>query len=56
MADAIFGGTLRYMLRVKMLEARPAFSAYVHRLAARPALQCADAKNDAVIDERGLRR
>jgi glutathione S-transferase len=56
MADAIFGGTLRYLLRFKMLEARPAFTAYSERIAARPALQRADAKNNAVIDEHRLRR
>lgn len=56
MADAIFGGTLRYMLRFNMLEARPAFTAYADRIAARPALQRAEARNNAVIDERGLRR
>jgi glutathione S-transferase len=56
MADAIFGGTLRYMLRFKMIEARPTFTAYAERLAARPALQRAEARNNAVIDERGLRR
>jgi glutathione S-transferase len=56
MADAIFGGTLRYMLRFKMLEERPAFAAYAERLAARPASQRADARNNAIIDERGLRR
>src|SRR3712207_8157702 len=36
MADAIFGGTLRYMLMFKMLDPRPVFSAYAERLAARP--------------------
>jgi Glutathione S-transferase, C-terminal domain len=56
MADAIFGGTLRYMLRFKMLEVRPAFTAYAERLAARPALERAEARNNAIIDERGLRR
>jgi len=56
MADAIFGGTLRYMLRFKMLEARPTFTAYCDRLAARPALQRADARNTAIIQERGLGR
>jgi len=56
MADAIFGGTLRYLLRFKMLESRPAFTAYTERLAARPALQRADARNNTVIDEHGLRR
>lgn len=56
MADAIFGGTVRYMLRFNMLEARPSIVAYADRLAARPALQRADARNAAVIEERGLQR
>ena len=54
MADVIFGGTLRYMLRFNMLEARPAFVAYSERLAARPALQRAEARNLAVAKEHGL--
>jgi len=56
MADVIFGGTLRFMLRFKMIEPRPVFAAYAERLAARPALLRAEARNEAVIDERGLRR
>lgn len=56
MADVIFGGTVRYMLAFKMLEPRPAFAAYAERLDARPAWQAAKAKNDAVIQERGLTR
>jgi len=54
MADVIFGGTLRYMLLVKMLEPTPTFSAYSERLAARPALKRADARNAAIRDEHGL--
>jgi glutathione S-transferase len=54
MADVIFGGTLRYMLSFNMLEARPVFSAYAERLAARPALQRAEARNAAIRKERGL--
>lgn len=54
MADVIFGGTLRYMLRFKMIEARPAFTAYAQRLETRPALKAADARNAQVIAERGL--
>jgi glutathione S-transferase len=54
MADVIFGGTLRYLLRFNMLEARPAFVAYGERLAARPALQRAEARNLAVAREQGL--
>ena len=55
-ADCIFGGTLRYMLRFKMIEERPAFLAYSERLAQRPALQRAEAKNAAVIAEHKLAR
>lgn len=54
MADVIFGGTLRYMLTFKMLEPRPSFTAYAERLAARPALQRAEAKNGAIRQELGL--
>ena len=53
-ADVIFGGTVRSMLRFNMLEARPSFTAYAERLAARPAAQRADARNAAVVAERGL--
>src|SRR6202035_2917711 len=56
MADAIFGGTLSYMLRFKMLEPRPAFTAYAERLAARPALRRAEARDAAIREERGLNR
>ncbi len=56
MADVIFGGTLRYMLRFNMLEARPLVAAYAERLGARPALQRADARNADVIKEHGLAR
>ena len=54
MADMIFGATVRYMLRFKMLEPRPALTAYGERLAARPALQRADARNTAIAKEHGL--
>ncbi len=56
MADIIFGGTLRYMLGFKMIEPRPAFTAYVERIGVRPALNRADARNAAVSEERGLNR
>lgn len=56
MADIIFGGTLRFMLQFNMVDPRPKFAAYAERLAARPALQRADAKNAAVIEERNLSR
>jgi len=54
MADVIFGGTVRYMLMFKMLEARPSFVAYVDRLSARPAAQAAQAKNAAMVAQHGL--
>lgn len=55
MADVIFGSTLRYMLQFKMLEAKPAFSAYVERINARPALKRADEVNARIATERGLK-
>jgi glutathione S-transferase len=54
MADCIFGGSLRYLLRFKVLEATPTFTAYAERLAARPAAQRADARNAAIAKEHGL--
>ena len=54
MADVIFGGTVRYMLMFKMVEARPSFVAYAERLAERPAAKAAMEKNNAIIAERGL--
>jgi glutathione S-transferase len=54
MADVIFGGTLGYMMRFGLLEKRPTFTAYAERLSARPAHERADARNAAVMAERGL--
>ena len=54
MADVILGGTLRYMVQFKMLEPSAKVSAYLDRIASRPALQRADARNAAVASERGL--
>ena len=54
MADAVFGGTLRFMLMFKMIEPRPSFNAYAERIAARPAFQRAEARNAAIREERGL--
>jgi len=56
MADVIFGGTLRYMLMTKQLDAKPSFTAYVERLGTRPALQRADKKNAAIAAEHGLKQ
>jgi glutathione S-transferase len=53
-ADVIFGGTIVFMLRFGMLEAKPAFSAYAARLLARPASQRAEARNAAIAKEHGL--
>lgn len=54
MADVIFGGTLRYMLRFKMLEGTPALNEYAARLAERPASKRADERNAAIAKEHGL--
>lgn len=54
MADVIFGGTVRYMLRFNMIPASPALTAYAERLGARPAAQRADARNAAMVKEHGL--
>ena len=54
MADVIFGGTLRYLLRFKLLTASPAVKAYTDRIGARPACQRADARNTAVAKDHGL--
>jgi glutathione S-transferase len=54
MADCIFGGAVRFLLRFKAIEATPTFAAYAERLAARPAAQRADARNAAIAKEHGL--
>lgn len=54
MADVIFGATIRYMLRFKMLEPAPTFTSYVERLDARPAYQAAEARHAAMRAEHGL--
>ena len=54
MADVIFGGTVRYMLRFNMIEARPSFAAYASRLDERPASIAAAAKNGAIAQEHKL--
>ncbi len=54
MADMIFGNTVRYMLRFKMLEARDSFVAYASRLDSRPGSIAAAEKNAAVVEAHGL--
>lgn len=56
MADVIFGGTLRFMLAFKLIEPSPTFTAYAERLAARPTLQRAEARNAAIREELGLNK
>jgi glutathione S-transferase len=56
MADIIFGGTIRFMLTFKILDPRPVFAAYAERLSARPAAKRAEARNNAIINERGLNK
>jgi glutathione S-transferase len=56
MADVIFGGTVRYMIGFKLIEPKPVLAAYAARLGERPALKRADARNAAVVEERGLKR
>lgn len=54
MADAVLGGTLRYMLMFKMMDAKPLLADYVARLESRPAFQRASACNAAQMAEHGL--
>ena len=54
MADIVFGGLIRFMMMVKSIDPRPSFTAYAERLAARPALQRAEARNAAMRKELGL--
>jgi glutathione S-transferase len=54
MADVVLGGLLRFLMMVKQIEPRPAFTAYVARLDARPAFQRAEEKNIAMRKQLGL--
>jgi len=54
MADCIFGGTVGFMLKFKMLEPRPSFTAYAERIAARPAAIRAEERNRRITKEHGL--
>ena len=44
-ADVVVGSTLRFGMMFKLVPERPEFTAYTNRLAARPALQRAEAKD-----------
>ena len=54
MADVIFGGTVRYMLKFGILDERPEYAAYVARLNERPANQRALAINAELAEQHGL--
>lgn len=54
MADVVIGGTLRYMVMFKMIEPSQAVTDYLARLAKRPALQRADARNAEIRAAHGL--
>ena len=54
MADCVFGGAVRFMLRFKMIEETPTLNAYAARLAERPAAKRADERNMAIAKEHGL--
>lgn len=55
MADVLFGGTIRFMLGFKMIEPTPVLTAYAERLAQRPALQRAEAKNKEEMEKYGIK-
>jgi glutathione S-transferase len=48
-ADVVLGSTLRWGIQFKLIPERPAFKAYTDRLAARPALQRAEAKDKELM-------
>lgn len=50
-ADVILGGTVTWMVQFKMLDAKPVFTEYMARLAARPAKQRSDEINARVAAE-----
>lgn len=54
MADVLFGGTVRYMTRFKMMEATAPISSYLERINARPAFKRSEEVNAKVIAEHKL--
>jgi len=54
MADTIVGGTALWLLRFGILEGTERIGAWAERLEARPARARAEARNQAIITERGL--
>lgn len=55
MADVIFGGLLRFLLKFKTIEPTESILAYTNRLESRPALQRANEKNIQVGAAHGLK-
>lgn len=55
MADVIFGGTVRNLLRFELIEPIPVLTAYAARLSERPAARATQAKNAAMIEKYGLK-
>jgi glutathione S-transferase len=54
MADCVFGGALRFLTTMGGMPASDLVKAYVERITSRPAYQRSDAKNKAIVKERGL--
>lgn len=54
MADLLVGASLRWMLRFKMIDALPSFTAFTARIEERPAFRASEAKNDAARVALGL--
>lgn len=50
-ADVLIGSSVRWMLMFKLLPERPEFTSYAARLSQRPALQRAQAKDQALLSE-----
>lgn len=55
MADVVLGATLRWMLQFGMIEPGEHIGPYAARLGERPALKRAEARNAAIVEERGLK-
>jgi glutathione S-transferase len=53
-ADVVFGGTIRYLTRFKMMTPPAVVAEYIARLDARPAYQRASTKNAEVMAAHGL--
>ena len=54
MADIVLGATVRFLLQFNMLDRTDTIGAYADRFEERPAFKAANAKNEAIIQEKGL--